>query len=373
MTNQEMEQRLAEALAKCTPNDLEGILSRCSTQKGHIISMRKKLTSLIAACLLLVLCAGGTFYYQSAHAVASVVSLDVNPSIELKINRHEKVLSCTPLNEDAFKVLSDMDNGKDLEGIKLDVAVNAIVGSLVRNGYVTNDSSVISISVKDKDETRAVKVKEEVIKTVNTVLKEQALTWASKLPEVNQGSENQSAANQPNLLSPTPEGTTPSQPQLIGEEKAKNIALTHAGIAENTLTYCKSYLDYDDDIPEHYEVEFLVGNTEYEYDIDPYSGAILKEKKEQKQEEKSVKEENLSTGQIPSGISYIGNNSAADIAFSHAGINTSSVRELEIELDEEDGKMVYEIDFKSGNMEYEYVIDALTGSILEQECKTDDD
>lgn len=361
MTNQEMEQRLAEALAKCTPNDLEGILSHCSTQKGYIIPMRKKLTSLIAACLLLVLCAGGTFYYQSTHAVASVVSLDVNPSIELKINRHEKVLSCTPLNEDAFKVLSDMDNGKDLKGIKLDVAVNAIVGSLVRNGYVTDDSSAISISVKDKDETRAVKLKEEVIKTVNTVLRERSLSSAAKIPEESQSSENQSAVNQPNPPSPTSKGTTPSQPGLIGEEKAKSIALTHAGITENTLTYCKSYLDYDDGIPEHYEVEFLAGNTEYEYEIDPYSGAILKEEKEQKPAEVSY-----------IGVSYIGDNSAADIAFSHAGVNASSVRELEVELDEEDGKMVYEIDFKSGNMEYEYVIDAITGSVLEHESEIED-
>ena len=49
---------------------------------------------------------GGGLFYQRANAVASVVSLDVNPSIELKVNRSEKVLVCTPLNEDAKAILA---------------------------------------------------------------------------------------------------------------------------------------------------------------------------------------------------------------------------------------------------------------------------
>ena len=64
------------------------------------------------------------------------MSLDVNPSIELTLNRSEKVLACTPVNEEAQAILADMDGGGDLKGAKLDVAVNAIVGSLVRKGYL---------------------------------------------------------------------------------------------------------------------------------------------------------------------------------------------------------------------------------------------
>lgn len=97
---------------------------------------KRRWTSLIAACLAVMLLGGGLFY-QRANAVASVVSLDVNPSIELKVNRSEKVLVCTPLNEDAKAILADMSNGADLKGAKLDVAVNAIVGSLVRNAIST--------------------------------------------------------------------------------------------------------------------------------------------------------------------------------------------------------------------------------------------
>ena len=120
----------------------------------------------IAACLAVMLLGGGGLFYQRANAVASVVSLDVNPSIELKVNRSEKVLVCTPLNEDAKAILVDMGNGADLKGAKLDVAVNAIVGSLVRNGYLNSISSAIMISVEDRDTARAEKLQRELTSTV---------------------------------------------------------------------------------------------------------------------------------------------------------------------------------------------------------------
>ena len=175
MTNEKMEQRLAAAVEKTAPNDANGVLSRCEERKGTVIPMttkkttKRRWTSLIAACLAVMLLGGGLFY-QRANAVASVVSLDVNPSIELKVNRSEKVLVCTPLNEDAKAILADMGNGADLKGAKLDVAVNAIVGSLVRNGYLNSISSAIMISVEDKDTARAEKLQRELTSTVDGVL-----------------------------------------------------------------------------------------------------------------------------------------------------------------------------------------------------------
>ena len=176
MTNEKMEQRLAAALEKTAPNDVNGVLSRCEERKGTVIPMttkkttKRKWTSLIAACLAVMLLGGGGLFYQRANAVASVVSLDVNPSIELKVNRSEKVLVCTPLNEDAKAILADMGNGADLKGAKLDVAVNAIVGSLVRNGYLNSISSAIMISVEDKDTARAEKLQRELTSAVDGVL-----------------------------------------------------------------------------------------------------------------------------------------------------------------------------------------------------------
>ncbi len=98
MTKQEWKQRLSQAVTRTAPDDVDAVLSRCETRKGTVIQMTthkngKWVRNLIAACLaLIVMGAGGGVYYRQVNAVASVVSLDVNPSIELKVNRGEKVI-----------------------------------------------------------------------------------------------------------------------------------------------------------------------------------------------------------------------------------------------------------------------------------------
>ena len=182
MTDRELEARLARAADRGAPKDLEGVLSRCREQNGKVIPMTKTKTvrpvrwrALAAACLALVLVGGGAgIFYQNANAVASVVSIDVNPSIELRVNKDEKVLSCTPLNEEAHIALKEMNDGKDLEGAKLTVAVNAIVGALVRHGYLDGLSNAILVSVEDKDQARAAQMEEKLRSTIGDLLEAQA-------------------------------------------------------------------------------------------------------------------------------------------------------------------------------------------------------
>lgn len=62
--------------------------------------------------------------------------------------------------------------------------------------------------------------------------------------------------------------------------------------------------------------------------------------------------------------SYVGEAKAKETALSHAGLSASQVTFLEVKLDREDGRMVYEVEFYSGNKEYDYEIDASTGTIV---------
>ena len=192
MTHHDLEGRLAQAISRTAPNNLDGVLSRCEARKGNVIQMTNKKKNpvfrhLIAACLALAIVGGSGAVYQQAHAVASVVSLDVNPSIELEVNKKEKILTCKALNAEAQEVLRDMNSGADLEGTKLDVAVNAIVGALVRNGYLDSISLAILISVEDRDPDR-VRAQSDVFRfealSALSVeeLKDMAETQASAMP-----------------------------------------------------------------------------------------------------------------------------------------------------------------------------------------------
>ena len=403
MTNEKMEQRLASAVEKTAPNDVNGVLSRCDERKGTVIPMttkkttKKRWTTLAAACLALVLLGGGGIFYQQAHAVASVVSLDVNPSIELKVSKSEKVLVCTPLNEDAKAILADMGDGADLKGAKLDVAVNAIVGSLVRNGYLNSISSAIMISVEDNDTARAEKLQRELTSTVDGVLQtsesrasvltqtltqDAGLTQQARENSISTGKAalvNRVLALNPALkfdalaklsveeLKDLAEAGAPAMP--IGTDKAMDIAAAAFGKA-STAKMAYSAVDPElDESPAHYEVEIKSQTgEEFEYKVDAYTGAIL----ESKREAADGTEVPVVQPSKPAASGDIGYAKAKSVALNHAGVSENKAYDMEIDLDDEDGILVYEVEFKFGGMEYSYEINAATGGILKHEAELDD-
>ena len=76
--------------------------------------------------------------------------------------------------------------------------------------------------------------------------------------------------------SSTSSSSSGKQTEYIGEAAAKAAALAHANVSESQTKYIKCYYDYDHGQPVCYCVEFAVGDTRYEYEIDLYSGAVLK-------------------------------------------------------------------------------------------------
>ena len=407
MTNDLMEKRLADALDKTAPDDVGGVLSRCKERKGTVIPMtmkktKKMWTTLTAACLALVLMGSGLFY-QQANAVASVVSLDVNPSIELKVNKNEKVLSCTPLNEDAQEVLEDMGNGADLKGAKLDVAVNAIVGGLVRSGYLGDLSSAIMISVEDKDQTRAEKLQRELTSAVDGVLESSAAKASVLTQTVIQDASLEQQAKANNIstgkaalvnriigmngtlafdalaalsveeLNDLAEAGAPAMP--IGKEKALAIAKAEfAGVTDAKVL--RSGVDADlDDSPAHYEVEFKTADgQEFSYEIEAYTGAVRMSEHEvpDSMPTPPARDDSRQTPTQANDTSDIGYARARSIALKHAGISESAAYDVEVEPDDKDGVPVYEVSFKSGNMEYDYEIHMSTGEVLKHEAERDD-
>ena len=406
MTNEKMEQRLASALEKTAPDDVSGVLSRCEVRKGTVSSMKanhtikKKWATLVAACLAVILLGGGGVLYQQANAAASVVSLDVNPSIELRVSRSEKVLACAPLNEDAKAILADMGDGADLKGAKLDVAVNAIVGSLVRNGYLSSISSAIMISVEDKDTARAEKLQRELTDAVDGVLQTseakasvltQTLTQDTardrKAQENNISTGKAALVNRVLAINPElqfdalaklsveelkdlAEAGAPAMP--IGKDKAMDIAVAEFGKA-SAAEILHSEVDPElDESPAHYEVEITGRNgEEIEYKIDAYSGAVIEAKREAADDDEASETQPAKPAQ-PGTAQDIGHAKAKSIALNHAGVDANTVYDMNIQLDVEDGTIIYEVEFKSGNREYDYEIDAATGAILHHETEIDD-
>lgn len=419
----------------------------------------KKWMQTVAACLAVLLLGGGGLLVQQAHAVTSVVSLDVNPSIELRVNSREKVVSCQALNQEAQAVLEDMDGGRDLKGVKADVAVNAIVGSLVRCGYLDSLSSAILISVEDKDQARAQRLQQELTGAVDgalaagdsqaavlsqTVQQDKELEKQAKANNISTGKAaliRQAMALNGSLnfeglaqlsveeLRDLIEAGAPGMP--IGMQAALEAAARYAGLTTADITDADVDPELDEN-PAHYEVEFQVpGKGELEYKVEAYTGQVLSGQADvtpsvpaagdvglEAAKSAALKHAGLSTavftkaerdyddgrleyelefhtdsaayevtvdaatGRVldyekenlrgSTGSTDIGAQAAKAAALKHAGLSESQVRELQAEWDNENGRAVYEVEFKSGGMEYDYVIDAATGAVLDHEVERDD-
>lgn len=424
MTDHELERRLRTALDHAAPNDLEGVLSRCETGKGTVIDMTNAVETkkkknrwaplAAAACLALVLVGGGGgyYYYSANNAVASLVSLDVNPSIQLEVNKNEKVLSATPMNDDGAEIL----DGMDLKGTQADVAMYAIIGSLLQHGYVDELANSILITVEDDDQVRGEKLQQELTAQADAALanaqvngavlaqtlqnseelsqkaqeygistgkaaliqaivagsnntktfedlvglsiNELNLLYTAQAPLEGQTSGNEQNTGAANAAPITTSGSA-SQSAYIGLEAAKEAALKHAGVSASDATFVEAEYDYDDGRMV-YEVEFHVKGTEYDYEIDAQTGEVVKYKTEQNGTNTGSSSANTS--------SFIGESAAKAAALSHAGVSESSTKYCNAWLEYDDGRAeCYEVEFMAGNTRYEYKIALTSATVLESE------
>lgn len=143
----------------------------------------------------------------------------------------------------------------------------------------------------------------------------------------------------------------------IGEAKAREIALADAGLAEADVTFIKVNLDRDDGRLV-YDVEFYSGNAEYDYEIDAATGDIVGYDSE-------IENYDIQA-QIQQAGDVISLDQAKEAALKAAGLDAAGVKWIKEEFDRDDGKTVYELECISGEMEYDFEINAADGTVMEQ-------
>lgn len=166
-------------------------------------------------------------------------------------------------------------------------------------------------------------------------------------------------------LPPADEQAT--DPKLITMDEAIAIALKDAGFAEKDVTGLHAELERDDGVI-YYDVDFYKDAKEYDYEIHAESGKIL--------EPVSKPASTPSSGSSSTGSSTASTNITKDTAISkaleHAGLKKSQVSRLRADLDRDDGRTVYEVEFETADFEYEYEINAKTGKVIHAEKERND-
>jgi len=94
------------------------------------------------------------------------VCLDVNPGITLDLDEMERITRVEAENADGKLIL----DGMDLKQVQVDVAVNALVGSMVRHGYLTQAKQFILLTVDGQDKESAHQLQEELSRRIDRSL-----------------------------------------------------------------------------------------------------------------------------------------------------------------------------------------------------------
>ena len=393
LDKKKIEQRLCQAVREETPNLLPQILSARNMEKGTVIDMTQALQNqkkkhtvrnwAIAAAAALVLAVGGFAGYQYQFAVDTAVSIDVNPSIELEVNRQEKVLRATPLNDDAQTIL----DGMELEGVNLKTAVNAVIGSMVQNGYLTDEINSILLSVDNDDEAKRVALQEELTQGVNESLQQLSVNGTVFAQSLNSSAELKALAEQYGIsegkaywvqMLTAADSTlsadvlaklsindlallaearnlkydyvgTANDTAYIGLEKAKEIAIAKAGGGD----VVSIELDVEDGVMV-YEGEIVYNNVEYDFDINALDGTILK----WEEDRNGV---NIDTSNV------IGEARAKEIILAKA----PGAEITKLVLDEDDGILYYEGYARVDGKLYEFEVKADDGVIRKWELEDD--
>ena len=153
----------------------------------------------------------------------------------------------------------------------------------------------------------------------------------------------------------------------ITEAEAIAAALDHAKLTEAETENLRVRLDRDDR-RDHWEVQWRSGDVEYDYDIDPDTGAVLDWDRDFEPQRKAAPAAQTPSPTQPAApAAQLGEDEALAIALDHAGFTAEEVTGLRIRLDTDDRTPDYEIEFRRGRLEYEYEIHAETGAILDRD------
>lgn len=330
--NIDVEKSLKSAYSKLTPDVFENIIAGCHDvtpedcrESAEVFEFSPKLygrRTLLKATYVIVavafFAAASIFMlndYKISGIVDSIIALDVNPSFKIQVNEKRKVISAEAVNQDASVLL----DGMNLHNVDLNVAVNAIIGSMLKNGYLTQLQNSILVTVQNDNQKKAAVMQREIMQQIDDILRSNSISGAIVAQTNNNNTQAKSLAEV--------YGISESKAELILRIMSSGSMASFDQLAKLSIN----------------ELNLILSGSRDITDI-------------------------TSSGSASESM-YIGEQRALQIAAAHAEIDAADILRYRTGMDYENGRMVYEVEFitKKDEYEYEYEIDALTGNILEFE------
>lgn len=347
-----IDKNISQAVDSLIPKDMyERILQNLPIQERTVADMdntikfkKRRWIGFAAAFIVFVMGVSGGLYYNKNLSPDSVVGIDVNPSIEIVTNKNDKVIEVKAINSDADKILE----GMQLKNVELNVAVNAVIGSMVKNGYILDRQNGILVTVQNDNAQKAEKIRNVILTDIDSSLKDNNVS-AMVINQTTTGNAQAKQFAQQNEISVGKavfiNKLAEKYPQLNPQELAKMSIKDISALVKEQKLDISDLVDYDEDDTMLENIEENIEDTNEE-DADVNASATQKVDID--------KNANVS----------ISADKAKEIAFADCKADTAAVKKLRIKLDKEDKSFVYELEFRIGNIEYDYEIDADSGKII---------
>lgn len=240
----------------------------------------------------------------------------------------------------------------EAEGMEYDYAIDAVTGVVIEENSVAADDGAEATGAAASEAETSGAAADDGAEAVGAAASKDAAGDAASGAVQASGAAQASEAAQTSAAA-----QNASDSGMIGEEKAKEIALNHAGLTEDQTQRLWVKRDYDDG-RSIYEVEFYgEGRDEYDYEIDAVTGEIV-----------AFDTDLHDHGTAPSeGQSQVSEEQVRQIVLER--VPGASAENIFLHLEWDDGRLEYEGELIYDNMEYEFKIDAYSGAVTEWEAE----
>lgn len=199
---------------------------------------------------------------ESAISEKGILTLSVNPEIQIEYDKDGKVLALTGQNEDGIKIVEAYQDyiGKDCEEV-----LRELVVKINESGYFVDDIDGHKKNIVLKLEPGSVLPDDDFLINMSTSAQDavKGLSLSSGIVTIDDDDYDQAYAkdNQPS--------------PYITLQKAQEIALLQANVSAFDAVFEDKEFDHDDGTPV-FELEFTANGNKYEYDVHAVTGKVIK-------------------------------------------------------------------------------------------------
>lgn len=164
MRKENIEHRLHQELSDIAPNRLDELLAAVDAlpeDDSTVIDFaqeakkrRSPLKAVLSAAAALLLIVGAAGVYANLSAERYTVAIDVNPAVELRVNGFDRISAVTLKNDDSKALIDE----SDLKGKSVSDAVDVLTEKLCGDGYLTENSNGVLVSVQGGNEALCTKI-----------------------------------------------------------------------------------------------------------------------------------------------------------------------------------------------------------------------